>query len=64
MPIGLHVKYPLFLLDFNETGIFSTDSRKTIEYQMSRQSEQWEPSRSTRTDGQTRHDEAEVVSAV
>jgi hypothetical protein len=25
MYIGLHVKYPFFLLDFNETWIFSTD---------------------------------------
>jgi hypothetical protein len=24
----LHVKYPLFLSDFNEIGIFSTDFRK------------------------------------
>ena len=28
MLIGLHVKYPLFLSDFNETRIFSTDYRK------------------------------------
>ena len=26
--IGLHVKYPLFLLDFNETSICSTDFPK------------------------------------
>jgi len=25
---GLHVKYPLFLSDFHETGIFSTDFEK------------------------------------
>jgi hypothetical protein len=25
MSIGLHVKYPLFLLEFNKTWIFSTD---------------------------------------
>ena len=34
MFIGLHVKYPLFFLDFNETGIFSTDFRKILEYQI------------------------------
>jgi len=33
--IGLHVKYPLFLYDFQETSIFSTDSRKIPKYQIS-----------------------------
>jgi hypothetical protein len=28
MYIGLHVKYPLFLSDFNETWILLTDFRK------------------------------------
>ena len=31
----LHVKYPLFLLDFNETLIFKTYFRKTLKYQIS-----------------------------
>ena len=52
MYIGLHVKYPLFLLDFNETWIFSTDFRKTVKYHISRTSVPWEPS-STRTERQT-----------
>jgi hypothetical protein len=28
--IGLHVKYPLFLSDFNETRIFPADFRKIL----------------------------------
>jgi len=30
MNCGLHVKYPLFLSDLNETRIFSTDFRKVL----------------------------------
>ena len=30
MYIGLHVKYPLFLLDFNETWTFVTDFQKIL----------------------------------
>jgi hypothetical protein len=35
MYIGLHVNYPSFLSDFNDTWTFSTDFGKTILYQNS-----------------------------
>jgi hypothetical protein len=55
MYIGLHVKYPLVLLIFNQTWIFFTDFRNILKYQTSCISVQWEPSCSMRT---YRHDEA------
>jgi len=35
MYIGRHVKYPLFLSNFNGTTIIETDFRKILKYQMS-----------------------------
>jgi len=48
-----HVKYPLFLSDFNETRSFSIDFRKILKYQIKWKSVFWKPSSSGRTDGQT-----------
>ena len=53
MSVGLHVKYPLLLSDFNETWISHTDFRKILKYQISWKSVKWEPSCSMRTDRQT-----------
>jgi hypothetical protein len=59
MCVGLHVKYSLFLSDFNETWIFSTDFRKVLKYQTSWKSIELEPSCSMQTDGRMDwHDEA------
>jgi len=59
--IDLHVKDFLFLTDFNEIGIFSTDFPKKAKYQISRKRVLWEPSSMRKdgwTDGRTeRHDE-------
>ena len=35
LSVDLHVKYLLFLSDFNESCIFSTDFRKTLKYEIS-----------------------------
>ena len=50
MYIGLHLKYPLFLSDFNETWIFWTNFR-ILKNQISLNSVQWEPSCCTRAYG-------------
>ena len=52
--IGLHVKYRLFLSDFNEFWIFSIVFKKKIhKYKFSWKSVHWEPSCSMRKDGRT-----------
>ena len=53
MCVCLHVKYPLFLFDFNETWISQTVFRKILRYQISWKSVQREPSCSVRTGGRT-----------
>jgi len=48
-----HVKYPLFVSDFNKTWIFWTYFSEKITYQILWKSFKWEPPCSMRTDGQT-----------
>ena len=63
MYIGLHVKYPIFFSDFNETEIFSTDFQNTHKTPITSKSIKWQPSCSMQVGGQRdrqtdRHDEA------
>jgi len=53
MYIGLHIKYPLFLSDFNEIWIFSTVFQKLLRYQIKWKFVQSEPKCSMRTEGRT-----------
>jgi hypothetical protein len=65
MYVGLHVKYLLFMQDFNETWIFSTEFQRILKCQTPWKFVQWEPSCSTdgRTDRRTdRHDAANIRS--
>jgi hypothetical protein len=57
--IGIHITYSLFLSDFKESLIFSTDFGKILEHEISWKSVPWESSCSMRLDGQTHsYDEA------
>jgi hypothetical protein len=53
MYIGLNVKYPLFLPDFNEPWIFWTDFPKILRHQISWIPFHWEPKCSMWTDRPT-----------
>jgi hypothetical protein len=53
MYIGFHVKYLLFLSDFNETWNASIEFRNRLKYQISWTSAQLEPSCAKRTEGRT-----------
>jgi hypothetical protein len=53
MFIGFHVKYPLYLSDYNETLNFLARFSIILKYQISWKSVQWQPSCSMRTDIQT-----------
>jgi len=53
MYIALHVKYPLFLSDFNEAEFSRHGFRKIFKYHISWKSVWWESSCSMRTDGRT-----------
>jgi hypothetical protein len=53
MLVGLHIKYPLLLSDFNESWIFSTDFREELKYQISWKFVQWESCCFLRTDRRT-----------
>ena len=46
----LHIQYPSFLSDFNNTWLVLKDFPWILKYQFSRKSIQWEPSCSIRTD--------------
>jgi len=52
MYIGLRVKYPLFLSDFNGTWMFWTDFRKYWNIKFHEKYIRWEPA-GKRTDRQT-----------
>jgi hypothetical protein len=58
MYVGLRVKYPLFLSGFNESLIFSTGFRRTLNCHISSKPVQWERNYSMRTDRRKYRQEA------
>jgi ribosomal protein L18 len=44
MSLGRHVKCQIFVSDFNQIWVFSTDFNESLRYQISRKSVQSEPS--------------------
>jgi hypothetical protein len=55
---SLHVNCPILLPNFNQIWILSADCNESLQYQISRQSVQWEPCAYLRTDGRTDGHEA------
>jgi hypothetical protein len=60
---GLHIKYPTFLTDFNETRLFSTDFQKLLKYQISLKSVHYEQSCSVRKIGHRQTDRMQLTLA-
>jgi len=56
MYVARHVKFPLFLSDFNDSQIFSTDFRNILAYQISLNFVEWKQSWSVRVGRRTHGD--------
>ena len=61
MYIGVHVKYPFFFSDNNETSIFSTYFQKLLKHQIAWKSGQWEQCCSMQTDRHNGRRETQTV---
>jgi hypothetical protein len=59
--IALHVGYPIFLKDSNETCTLPKDFRKILKCQISLQSAQWEPSCSLQTKTEQERDMTKLI---
>jgi len=62
--IGLHVKYLLFLSDFNEPWIFRIGVRNIFTYQILWKCVQWEPSCCARTDRRREQTNTDMAKSV